>query len=405
MKWKNLIFTHSTKEIINLFNSIFLGIYFFKITDGSVEIVALYYLIYYLTHILWRYLISKVVNSRRVVNLYRLSIFTNLIMSLTLIIMKQNIVRYIYYFGAIYALSQCLYWTNYEIIVNDLNKNNNFNKFFVYDSVLNSTSNIIFPIIFGNIIEKYSYIVVFSILCIISLIALTLSLKIKENDIKCNNINLQKFYRNVKNKKMLRLSTLQSISDGLTNGGVLQMLVTLVIFNKISSEAFIGSLSSIVGILCIIIAISAERKVNYKNYKKIVLPITIMTFLITIPISIKSTIVMIILYKVISDICDVLTNIEGNTITFNSLKYICDEIYKVDYFWHIELTLNIGRGIGLIAIIIVSKFTNNIKIFSLLFILFSAFFIIRTLIIIKLQREIVKEMERVYIENKLLCSK
>lgn len=389
-KWKTLIFTHSIKEIVNLFNQTFLGIYFFKITEGSILIVAIYYLIYYLTHIIWRYLVSKFINSKNVIKLYRTAIFTNLIMSLILIISKENIVNYIYWFGSLYAFSQCLYWTSYEIIINDLNKNNSFNKFFTYDSVLSNISNLIFPLTFGSIIENYSYSIVFITLCVIALTSFLLSLSIKNVNIKCNKINIYNFFKNIKNRKMLKLITLQSISDGLTNGGVAQLLTTLVIFNKISSEIFIGYLSSMLSLVYIAIAIVAERKISYNNYNKIVLPITILAFLITIPLSIKSTIIMVIIYKLILDICDVLTNIEGNAITFNSLKHICEEHYKVDYLWYIELALNTGRGLGIIAIIIVTKLTTDMNILALLFILFSGFLVIRTLVIIALQKEILK---------------
>lgn len=392
-KWKNLIYTHGVKEIINLFNHTFLGIYFFKITEGSILIVALYYLVYYLSHIFWRYLVSKFISTKNVIILYRVAIFTNLLISLILIVSKENIINYIYLFATIYAFSQCLYWTSYEVIINDLNKKNSLKKYFTYDSVLMNISNLVFPLTFGTIIEKLSYFIVFIILFIIAFISFLLSFTFKKFYVECNKINVSEFFKNIKNKKMLKLITIQSISDGLTNGGVAQLLTTLLIFNKVSSEFVVGCLSSVLSIICIGVAIIAERKINYNNYKKIVLPITIMAFLITIPISIKATLIMIIIYKIILDICDVLTNIEGNAITFKSLNYICDEKYKVDYLWYIELALNTGRGLGLLAIILVINLTSNVELLIVLFILFSFFFIVRSLSIIGLQNEIKKLKE------------
>lgn len=389
-KWKTLVFTHGIKEIVNLFNSTFLGIYFFKITEGSTFIVALYYLVYYLSHILWRYLVSVFMNSKNVIKTYRTGIFSNLIMSLILILAKENIVNYIFLFATIYAFSQCLYWTSYEIIINDLNKKNSFNKYFTYDSVLNSISNLIFPLIFGIIIEKYTYPIVFVILCLIALVSFILSLNIKSIDVECEKINLRDFFKNIKKKDTLKLIGLQSVSDGLTNGGVAQLLATLVIFSKISSESFIGYISSALGVVCIIVAIVAEKKLNYKNYKKIVLPISVISVLITIPLSINTSIIIIVIYKVIFEICNVLINIEGNAIMFNSLKQVCDEKYKVSYLWYQELALNIGRGIGLISIIMVNELTKNINSLSVLFVLFSSFFIVRTIVITKLQSILLK---------------
>lgn len=344
-RWKNLILTHSTKEILILFNSIFLGIYFLKITQGNITTVAIYYLIYYLSHILWRYIVSKFIKSNRVIKIYRFSLFCNLLISLTLLISKENILNYIYLFATVYAFSQCLYWTSYETIINDANNNDNFNKYFTYDSVLSNITYIIFPTIFGNIIENYSYSLVFIILFIITIISLAISFTIKDISIDCNPIKLRDFKKNIKNKKLLKQMTLQSICDGLTNGGVIQLLSTLILYNNVSSESFIGNLSSIIGILCILIAIIAEKKINYNNYPKVVLPIMFLIFIITIPISLNASVLLIVIYKFLIDIGDILTNIEGNALTFLSFDKIADSEFKVDYLWYIELILNIGRAI------------------------------------------------------------
>lgn len=387
-KWKNLILTHSIKEILILFNTLFLGIYFLKITNGNIIIVAVYYLIYYLSHIIWRYIVSKFIKSNRVIKIYRFSLFTNLVVSLTLLISKGNITNYIYLFALFYALSQCLYWTSYEIIIYDTNNKETFNKYFTYDSVLYSITSLIFPTLFGSVIENYSYYTVFIILLFITIISFILSFTIQDININCKPIKLKESIKSIKSKKILKLLGFQSICDGLTNGGVIQLLSTLILYNNISSEETIGFVSSIISFICIFIAIFAEKKINYNNYPKIVLPIVFLIFFITIPISLKATTSLIIIYQLLIAIGDVLTNIEGNAIVFNGFKTITVPDYKVDYFWFIELVLNIGRGLGLVMIIIFANIFNNINSLIVLFIFFSAFFVIRTFVIIKLHKYI-----------------
>lgn len=387
-KWKNLILTHNIKEVLILFNTLFLGIYFLKITNGNIIIVAVYYLIYYLSHIIWRYIVSKFIKSNRVIKIYRFSLFTNLVVSLTLLISKENIINYIYLFALFYALSQCLYWTSYEIIIYDVNNKENFNKYFTYDFVLYSITSLIFPTLFGSIIENYSYYTVFIILLFITIISFILSLTIQDTNINCKPIKLKESIKSIKDKKIFKLLGFQSICDGLTNGGVVQLLSTLLLYNNISSEETIGFVTSIISFICIFIAIFAEKKINYNNYPKIVLPIVFLIFFVTIPISLKVTTSLIIIYQLLIAIGDVLTNIEGNAIVFNGFKIITVSDYKVDYFWFIELVLNIGRGIGLVMIIIFANIFNNINSLIVLFIFFSAFFIIRTFVIIKLHKYI-----------------
>lgn len=385
-KWKNLILTHSTKEILILFNTIFLGIYFFKITEGSVITVSVYYLIYYLFHIVWRYIVSKFIKPNRVIKIYRFSLFTNLIVSLILLISKESIVNYVYSFAIFYALSQCLYWTSYEIIIYDINNKENFNKYFTYDSVLYNITALIFPTIFGTIIENYSYSTVFIILFAITIISFIMSFTIKDVNISCSPIKLKESIKSIKNKKLFRLLGFQSICDGLTNGGVIQLLSTLILYNNLHSEGNVGFLSSIISFICIFLAIFAERKINYNNYPKIVLPIMFAMFFITIPISLKATTILIIIYQLLIAVGDVFTNIEGNAIVFNGLKNITTGDYKTDYFWFIELVLATGRAIGLIMIIIFANIFNNVNSLIVLFIFFSAFFVIRAFVIIRLHK-------------------
>lgn len=48
--------------------------------------------------------------------------FTNLSVSVILLLLGENIVNYIYIFAIYYAFSQCLYWTTCEAMIYDLNE-------------------------------------------------------------------------------------------------------------------------------------------------------------------------------------------------------------------------------------------------------------------------------------------
>lgn len=390
-KWKNLIFTHCIKEILPLFNGLFLGIYFLKITEGNLTTIALYYLIYYLSHVICRYIVSKFINSSRVIKMYRMGLLTTLIISLTLLFARENIVNFIYLFAMVYAFSQSLYWSSYEVIIDNLNHKDNFNKYFTYDSVINNITSVVFPIVLGNVIESYSYQLVFLILVGITVVSFMLSFTIKDVKIDCEKIGLKKSIKTIKDKKLFKLMGFQAVCDGLTNGGVIALLSTLILYNNVKSEGIIGNLSSLIALICIFVAIVVEKKVNYRNYKKIVLPLVVMMFLITIPISFKSSAILIAIYQLLIALGNVLTNIEGNALVFKGINYILDARYKVDYYWFIELFLNIGRAIGIIMILIFFNIIKDINSLIILFIFFSAFYIVRALVIIALQKKIKRE--------------
>lgn len=251
-------------------------------------------------------------------------------------------------------------------------------------------SAIFFPVLFGVILTKYSYILVFGILSIIAIISFALSFTIKDVEINCQRINLKESIKKVKSKKSLAYSGLEKILDGLTNGGVIQMLTTLIIFCKFEDEAFMGSISSIVSIICIMVAMISKKKINKNNFFRIVFTITFLLFIVTIPITLHASLILVILYKLCINICDALLEIEGNTVTFEFFDYILEEKYKVDYWWFLEVALATGRAIGLITIIIVCQLSNNsIEALTILFIYFTTFYMLRTVVIEKI-RKIIK---------------
>lgn len=266
-------------------------------------------------------------------------------------------------------------------------KKDGFKKYFAYESINANISSVIFPVLFGIVLDKYSYMIVFAILTVIALISFLLSFTVKDVEINCKKINLKESIKKIKNKRLLAYSGLQSILDGLTNGGVIQMLTTLIIFCKFENEAFMGSVSSVLAIICAIVAIFSKKKINRNNFFKIVFPITFILFIITIPICFKTSLLLVIFYKLCIDICDVLTNIEGSTVTFECFNNVLDTKYKLDYWWFLELTLATGRAIGLIAIIIIAILShNNIAALTILFIYFTTFYMLRTIIIQKIRK-------------------
>lgn len=266
-------------------------------------------------------------------------------------------------------------------------KKDGFKKYFAYESIIANISSVIFPVLFGIVLDKYSYMIVFAILTVIALISFLLSFTVKDVEINCKKINLKESIKKIKNKRLLACSGLQSILDGLTNGGVIQMLTTLIIFCKFENEAFMGSVSSVLAIICAIVAIFSKKKINRNNFFKIVFPITFILFIITIPICFKTSLLLVIFYKLCIDICDVLTNIEGSTVTFECFNNVLDTKYKLDYWWFLELTLATGRAIGLIAIIIIALLShNNIAALTILFIYFTTFYMLRTIVIQKIRK-------------------
>ena len=107
--WLKLVVLNNLKDIIRIFENLFLSIYFFNITDGNLIEVLIYWLLYSTSNIVYRYIICKFINTKTVIKLYRLSLFANLVTVSLLLILKENIINYIYIFALLQSFAISLY--------------------------------------------------------------------------------------------------------------------------------------------------------------------------------------------------------------------------------------------------------------------------------------------------------
>ena len=74
---KKIVFTHSINSIVSKFTSLFLAIYFLKITDGNFISVVLYYTLKYSLNAIFSFLSLKFLNKNNVLKFYRIGLFSN----------------------------------------------------------------------------------------------------------------------------------------------------------------------------------------------------------------------------------------------------------------------------------------------------------------------------------------
>lgn len=94
---KKLLFTGMLKSVTQMFNTTFLGIYFLKVSDGNISQVALFYLVWYLFHPIFMYMVSKKLNKDNIISMYRMGIFLDLVCFIILFLAKENIYTHLQY--------------------------------------------------------------------------------------------------------------------------------------------------------------------------------------------------------------------------------------------------------------------------------------------------------------------
>ena len=382
--WIKLVILNNLKDIIRVFGNIFLSIYFFNATEGNLVEVLKYWLVYSASNLIYRYAICKFLNTNNIIRLYRFSLFANLITVSILLALKENIVNYIYIFALLQSFAISLYYATYENITCNINKNNDYKKYFSIDSLLANLISIIAPLCLGILIQTYSYIVAFMVLFIITVLCFIYSLFLNNEKVQCEKMEVLEYFKSIKNKEIFTKTLIQNFFDGFNTWGPVGVLTTVVIYSQISNEGIIGGINSISNIIGVLFSILCIKIINKRNFGKLVVPTTIIIFLLTIPISMKFSVILVCVYIILNQIGVIITDINGNSLTYELRNEITEEKYQNAYLWNIQFIFDMGRIVGYSLVLIISTYWNNYL--KYLFIKFSLGFIIRSVVINNLMK-------------------
>lgn len=383
--WIKLVILNNLKDIIRIFGNLFLSIYFFNITNGNLIEVLKYWLLYSTSNLIYRYVICKFINTKNVIRLYRVSLLANLITVSILLALRENIVNYIYIFALLQSFAISLYYATYENITCNINKNNSYKKYFSIDSLLSNLMSILAPLCLGALIGTFSYIVAFGVLLIITIGCFVFSFFLNNENVQCQKIEVSKYLKSIKNKKIYQKTLLQNFFDGFNTWGPVGVLTTVIIYSQISNETIVGGVNSMSNIIGVLVSLLCVKVINKRNFGKLIIPTTIIIFLLTIPISINFSLIVVCLYIILNQIGIVITDINGNSLTYELLTEITETKYQNDYLWNIQFIFDIGRIVGYGIVLLVSYYWYDYL--KYLFILFSFGFVIRSLILNNLMKQ------------------
>ena len=187
---KKIVFTHSINSIVSKFTSLFLAIYFLKITDGNFISVVLYYTLKYSLNAIFSFLSLKFLNKNNVLKFYRIGLFSNGFCLFVLLLLGNNVKDYIYLFAVLDCATSLLYWSAYKMILYNFKNDSQFKKIFSYNSMVTSLISIISTIGMGYIIVNASYSVLFVIIITLVLIAVITSFYFDKYTFNINPIKI-----------------------------------------------------------------------------------------------------------------------------------------------------------------------------------------------------------------------
>ena len=358
---KKIIMTHSINSIVSKFTSLFLAIYFLKITNGNVISVVSYYAFKYSLNGIFSFLSLKTINKNNVLTIYRLGLFLNAMCLFVLLILGKNVADYIYLYAIIDCFTSVLYWSAYKMILYCFKSDQQFKKIFSYNNVVSSIISIVSTIGMGYIIVNSSYQVVISIIIILVLLALLITFNFDKYEFNIDKLkfsNIKYTFKDYQAKQIYKMVFL----EGMGYRGGLDTTITLIIFLTLGSEASLGNLNALFGLLGLITSLLVKKFIKEKDNKKFFIIAALSILIVTIPLIFTSSFTVFIVYNIVFNIAYKITQILVDTAVFNIHDNKIIKKYYLEYTFVGETIHGFGKSLSevilLLAVLISFNITN-----------------------------------------------
>lgn len=359
-----IVFTHSINSVVSKFTSLFLAIYFLKITEGNVLSVVLYYTFKYLITWACSFLSLKLINKNNVLKVYRLGLLSKGLCLFILLILGKKVADYIYLYAIIDCSTNILYWSAYKMILYNFKNDLQFKKIFSYNSIVSSIISIISTVGMGYTIVNMSYSVVIIVIIVLIFLALLATLFFDNYEFNINKMkvsNLKYAFKDKQAKEVYKIL----FFEGMGFRGGLETTITLIIFFALGNEASLGNLDAIFALLGLITSFLVKRYLKEEDNRKAFLISAISILVVSLPIIFTDSFVMFIVYNIVFNIAYKITQILVDTAVFNIHSNETIKKYYLEYIFIGEAIHSFGKVVSelLLLIVIIFAFSlNNLRI-------------------------------------------
>lgn len=387
--YKVLFILRVLKNIISSFVDSFLVLYFLDVSDSNILPLGIYKLVAIIAIYSVIFLTRNFAKSKHRANLMRIGIVLDFVYFLTIILLKDKVVDYIYLVGLLYGLEEGFYYSVYNILESDGITNEERAKFAGTYTATESILSIVFPLIFGSLIYATGFLKSLIIVFIIVIIRIILSFIYKDNNIpKSNRTNMKDYFGLTKKDKKFKQMYIVEFLNGLVySEAAFSYIVTIYIIKVFSDSFSLGVFTSIFSIITFIIGMLFAKFIKREHYARTIKISMVFTILSLFLMIFNFNAVTIVLFNLFQTISKKLKNlITGNNQANLSNDSKIQKEYKTEYWLANETSLVIGRIISS-SIFILIAYTDP----TVMIIIFALFLIIFAINSVKLQRIIEEE--------------
>ena len=372
------------KKILTTFVDSFLVLYFLDVSDSNILPLAIYKLVAIVSIYAVFLFTRNLAKSKHRINLLRIGIILDFIYFLTIILLKDKIVDYIYLVGMLYGLEEGFYYSVYNMIESDGVTNDERSKFLGSYTAISSILSIIFPLIFGSLIYATGFLKSLIIVLIIIALRIVLSFMFKDKNIpKSKKCDMMRYFKLTENNKRLKYLYKSTFYDALTfSESAFSYIVTIYVIKVFSNSFSLGVFTSIFNVITFIIGIlyiKCLKKEYYPVTLKVFTVLTVLTLILMVFYCNPVTIVVFNLFQTIFK--SLLDLMHGNSQSDLSNLDLIKKEYKVEYWLLNETYLFFGRVLSALIFILMA-FTDS----ALIILVFVIFMVLYAYNLIKLQQ-------------------
>lgn len=400
--YKILFSLRILKSILNNFVDVFLVLYFLKVSNSNILPLGIYKLVAVIAIIVVMFFTRNYCKVPGRIMFLRIGVILYFVYFLAILFLREKIIDYIYLVGLLYGLEEGFYYSVFNMIETDGVTNKERARYIGLYTLIKNIISILFPLIFGSIIQKSGFLNAIIFAIFIVAIQIILSNVFKDNNIpKSKTTDFKKFKEIIKERPEFKSVVFSKICAGLTySEGALSYVITIYIIKVFSESISLGIFTSIFSIISALIGLLFVKVIKPKQYNFLMTSSSVITIIFLCWMLIDCHFISIVLYNLFHTISKGLTDliIEKNVSDFANVSALKKE-YKVEYFLSIETSLFIGRVISNVLFIFMAF--SNANIIMSIFVIFA---IMRVISSIQLQNNMSKCRELLYLETKELCN-
>ena len=358
-----IIAIEATKKIMTIFLGPFLTTYFIKTATESIFALSLYHIFSNILLGVGSFYVGSIVKNKFKLGMFRIGVITNFIYIMSIILLKEKIIDYLFLISILYGISASTYFFPYNMFVLNKIDNENRTRYTVKSKSVSSVIGVLCPIILGSIITITNDQLTAIIILIISLIQIILSFKLKpieETNISRFNL-INKWSKININKQVKHMCFVEYLIGMNISDGALEALMTILIFNTFKTDMNLGiitSIATIISMLCLQIygKIYIKRKDD-----KIIMISSIIPVLSLLTLLFYRNNITVILYNFCYVIFVGILSLTREIRLFNiSNSYIIEKENQAEFFSIREGILNLGRATGYLLLLVASIFSSTL---------------------------------------------